>query len=498
MNPIPFSNSFVALPERFYTHQKPTPVADPSLIRVNLSLARQLGIDTDWLGTAEAAEVLAGNRIPPGAEPIATVYAGHQFGGWNPRLGDGRAVLLGEVVASDGRRFDIQLKGSGRTPYSRGGDGRAPLGPVLREYIVSEAMAAFGIPTTRSLAAVATGEPVYRQSALPGAVLTRVARSHIRVGHFQYFMASNDSEAVQLLANHVIGRDFPELQTTGSEPEAQAAGAPYLQWLEAVIDRQARLMAQWQLFGFVHGVMNTDNMLISGETIDYGPCAFMEEYEPGLCLSSIDRHGRYAFNNQPAIAQWNLTRFAECVLPLLHSDEQQAIALATQALAAFAERYETAYRQGLHRKFGLQNRSQRSDRFIENWMGDMQRLRLDFTLAFRRLADHAHPDGDATPVEYDLPAELNPLLKALEELWAVEERSAAERQQAMYAVNPAFIPRNHRIEEAIRAAEDRGDLAPFQRLVNRLAEPFVFDGSDADLAQPAAEKERVQQTFCGT
>lgn len=493
MNPIPFSNSFVALPERFYSHQKPTPVADPSLIRVNLSLARQLDIDTDWLGTAEAVEVLAGNRIPPGAEPIATVYAGHQFGGWNPRLGDGRAVLLGEVVASDGRRFDIQLKGSGRTPYSRGGDGRAPLGPVLREYIVSEAMAAFGVPTTRSLAAVATGERVYRQGALPGAVLTRVARSHIRVGHFQYFMASSDTEAVQLLTDHVIGRDFPEL-----DQPALVGASPYLRWLQAVIDRQARLIAQWQLFGFVHGVMNTDNMLISGETIDYGPCAFLEEYEPSLCLSSIDHGGRYAFNNQPAIAQWNLTRFAECVLPLLHEEEQEGIALATQALASFAERYDSEYRRGLHRKFGLQRRSQRSDRLIENWMSDMHRLQLDFTLTFRRLADHAHPDSGATPVAYELPAELKPLQQTLDELWAEEERSAGERQQDMYAVNPAFIPRNHRIEEAIRAAEDRGDLAPFQRLVNRLADPFVYDGSDADLTQPAAAQERVQQTFCGT
>lgn len=491
MNPIPFSNTFAALPERFYSQQEPIPVAHPALIRVNLTLARQLGIDTDWLETAEAVEVFAGNRVPAGAQPIATVYAGHQFGGWNPRLGDGRAVLLGEVVDATGQRFDIQLKGAGRTPYSRGGDGRSPLGPVLREYIVSEAMAALGIPTTRSLAAVATGERVYRQGALPGAVLTRVARSHIRVGHFQYFMASNDVEAVQLLADHVISREYPDLPGTVDE-------SVYVRLLKAVIARQARLIAQWQLAGFVHGVMNTDNMLISGETIDYGPCAFMEDYDPALCLSSIDHGGRYAFHNQPAIAQWNLTRFAECLLPLLAEQEAEAITLATQALTDFAGVYETAYREGLHRKLGLQARSDRSERLADALLGDMQALHLDFTLTFRRLADLAAPASGATPVAYELPAALDPLLQTLRELWAADTRADEERQRAMYAANPAFIPRNHRVEEAIRAAEDRGDLAPFQRLVERLGQPCEYDGGDADLAQPATPPERVQQTFCGT
>lgn len=500
MNPIPFTNTFVTLPDRFYSHQEPTPVANPALIRVNLTLARQLGIDTDWLATTEAVEVFAGNRIPPGAEPIATVYAGHQFGGWNPRLGDGRAVLLGEVLARDGRRFDIQLKGSGRTPYSRGGDGRAPLGPVLREFIVSEAMAALGVPTTRSLAAVATGERVYRQGALPGGILTRVARSHIRVGHFQYFMAAGDGEAVQLLADHVLARDFPDLDNgagaqDGSQPDADNR---YMALLRAVIARQAALIAQWQLLGFVHGVMNTDNMLICGETIDYGPCAFMEEYEPALCLSSIDHGGRYAFQNQPAIAQWNLTRFAECLLPLLHDDEQEGIALATRALADFAQRYEDAYRDGLHRKFGLQARSLRSDRLLDDWMGQMQALQLDFTLTFRHLADLAAPTSGAVGVDWTLPESLAPLLQQLRELWAADGRTDEVRQRDMYAVNPAFIPRNHRIEEAIRAAEDRGDLAPFQRLVERLARPHEYDGGDADLTRPAAAQERVHQTFCGT
>lgn len=491
MNPIPFSNTFARLPERFHSREAPTPVADPSPVRINVALARRLGIDAGWLSTPEAVQVLAGNRIPPGAEPIASVYAGHQFGGWNPRLGDGRAVLLGEVVDGESRRFDIQLKGSGRTPYSRGGDGRSPLGPVLREYIVSEAMAAFGIPTTRSLAAVATGERVYRGGALPGAVLTRVARSHIRVGHFQYFLGAGDPEAIQLLADHVVARDYPEIAEA-------ASGNAYLALLKGAVARQARLIAQWQLIGFVHGVMNTDNMLICGETIDYGPCAFMEEYDPTLCLSSIDHGGRYAYRNQPAIAQWNLARFAECLLPLLDEEEERALMLAREALGTFVGQYETAYHDGLHRKFGLETRSDRSDRLIESFMSQMTASQLDFTLTFRHLADLAAPASGAQAVDHELPDEFGDLLSSLRELWATEQRSVERRQEGMYAVNPSFIPRNHRVEEAIRAAEDRGDLVPFQRLVDRLAEPFVYDGSDADLTRPAVPQERVHQTFCGT
>lgn len=495
MNPIPFSNTFAHLPERFYSREAPTPVDNPGLIRINVPLARQLRIDIDWLSTPEAVQVLAGNLIPAGAEPIATVYAGHQFGGWNPRLGDGRAVLLGEVLDDEGRRFDIQLKGSGCTPYSRGGDGRAPLGPVLREYIVSEAMAAFGIPTTRSLAAVSTGERVYRQRALPGAVLTRVARSHIRVGHFQYFLGSGDTEAIQLLADHVIARDYPAI--------AETVDNAYLALLRGVIARQAELIAQWQLIGFVHGVMNTDNMLICGETVDYGPCAFMEEYDPTLCLSSIDHGGRYAYRNQPAIAQWNLTRFAECLLPLLDESEERALTFARQALDAFAGLYDSAYREGLHRKFGLTVRSDRSDKLIDSFMSQMNASQLDFTLTFRHLADLAAPTSGAAAVDHQLPDVFNPLLSSLQELWVAESAAhkpdaEEQRQQAMYAINPAFIPRNHRVEEAIRAAEDDGDLTPFQRLVDRLAEPFVYDGKDADLTRSAIPQERVGETFCGT
>ncbi len=493
MKPIPFSNSYAHLPERLFTRIEPVPVVRPQLIRVNAPLADQLGLDADWLASDDGAEVLAGNRVPEGAEPIATVYAGHQFGSWNPRLGDGRAVLLGEVLDGDGRRFDIQLKGSGRTPYSRGGDGRSPMGPVLREYIVSEAMAALGIPTTRALAAVATGERVYRTGALPGAVLTRVASSHIRVGHFQYFLSIDDREALQVLADHVIERHFPELAGQGS-----GEGGTGLMLLSAVIRRQAELIARWQLVGFVHGVMNTDNMLVCGETVDYGPCAFMEAYDPAMCLSSIDHGGRYAYRNQPAIGQWNLARFAECMLPLIEADEDRALELARHALSEYADRYEQAWREGLHCKFGLVSRSERSDRFVDGFLEHMAQTGVDFTLAFRHLADLADPDGADVPVDYALPDTFEALLADWRALCGFENRSAADRQQAMYAVNPAFIPRNHRVEEAIRAAEDRGDLTPFQRLVDRLAQPYRFDGSDADLTRPAAVGERVAQTFCGT
>ena len=308
---IRFDNSYQQLPERFYSRLAPTPVSKPGPVRFNQSLAGQLGISADWLSSTGGIESLSGNRVPTGAEPIATAYAGHQFGNWVPQLGDGRAILLGEVIGPDGQRYDIQLKGSGRTPYSRGGDGRAPLGPVLREYIVSEAMAALGVPTSRALAAVSTGDAVYREGVLPGAVLTRVAQSHIRIGTFQYFYSRQDHEGLRLLADHVISRHYPE---------AAAAGNPVQALLEGVIAAQARLIAQWQLLGFIHGVMNTDNMLLSGETIDYGPCAFMDEFHPNRVFSSIDRQGRYAYSNQPGIAHWNLANLAQTLLPLMDED----------------------------------------------------------------------------------------------------------------------------------------------------------------------------------
>src|ERR1700674_2567599 len=341
---FPFQNTYAALPDGFFARVAPTPVASPRQIKLNRPLATQLGLDPDRLESPEGTEILAGKRVPGGADPIAMAYAGHQFGHFVPQLGDGRAILLGEVIDADGIRRDIQLKGSGPTPFSRRGDGRAALGPVLREYIVSEAMAALGIPTTRSLAAVITGESVIRETALPGAVLTRVASSHIRVGTFQYFAARGDTDGVRRLADHVIGRPYPHL------PDAVR---PYHALLEGVIARQAELVARWLLVGFIHGVMNTDNTSISGETIDYGPCAFMDHYDPATVFSSIDAQGRYAYANQPRIALWNLTRLAECLLPLLADDQGKAIAEAQEILGAFVEKFATAYQAGLRSKIGL-------------------------------------------------------------------------------------------------------------------------------------------------
>jgi len=326
---VRFDNTYARLPERFFARLDPAPVAAPRLVRVNAGLAERLGLDPEGLASPEGVEVLAGNRVPDGAEPVALAYAGHQFGQFVPRLGDGRAILLGEVVGRDGVRRDLQLKGSGRTPFSRRGDGRAALGPVLREYIVSEAMAALGVPTTRSLAAVATGEPVFRETALPGAVLARVTASHIRVGTFQFFAARGDAEAVRLLADYAIARHYPE---------AAAAENAYRALLDAVVARQAELVARWLLVGFVHGVMNTDNASVAGETIDYGPCAFLDAYDPAAVFSSIDSFGRYAYGSQPRVAQWNLARLAECLLPLLGEDQERALAGAQGALSAFAPR----------------------------------------------------------------------------------------------------------------------------------------------------------------
>lgn len=490
--PIVFDNRYARLPTRFHSRLAPTPVAHPELIRGNVSLAVHLGIDPGWLLTDEAVEIWAGNRLPPGSEPIATVYAGHQFGGWNPQLGDGRAILLGEVVGRDGQRYDIQLKGSGRTPYSRGGDGRSPLGPVLREYILSEAMAALGIPTTRSLAAVTSGEVVYRERALPGAILTRVARSHIRVGHFQYFLARQDTEALRLLADHVIERDFPQ---------ARQSDNPYLALLREAISRQAQLIAQWQLVGFIHGVMNTDNMLVCGETIDYGPCAMMDHYDPEACFSSIDHGKRYAYRNQPAIAHWNLSWLAQALLPLLTEvvgDPDLALAQAQVVLDGFVGEYEQAWNLGLHRKLGLAAMNETSVALTVKLLAVMAEHRLDMTLTFRRLADLTAPGRTAQAVDYPLPPACEALGEQIRELHHQEGYGEEELQDAMYAANPAFVPRNHLVQAAIRAAEEDGDFSPFHRLVERLANPWTYCGSDADLARPPRPDEMVRRTFCGT
>ena len=488
---FPFKNSYATLPANFFARVAPTPVASPRLIKLNRPLAIHLGLDPDRLSGLEGAEILAGTRIPDGADPIAMAYAGHQFGHFVPQLGDGRAILLGEVINADGVRRDIQLKGSGPTPFSRRGDGRAALGPVLREYIVSEAMATLGIPTTRSLAAVVTGESVMRETLLPGAVLTRVASSHIRVGTFQYFAARGDTEGVRRLADHVIGRHYPQLAN---------ADRPYHALLEAVIARQADLVARWLLVGFIHGVMNTDNSSISGETIDYGPCAFMDHYDPATVFSSIDEQGRYAYANQPRIALWNLTRLAECLLPLFSDQQDKAISEAQSALGDFAERFDTAYQAGLRSKLGLFTTRDGDPALAQDLLDAMAKNQADFTLTFRRLSDAAlDPSGDrevrqlfADPAAYDE--------------WALhwrqrigdEPQAAAVRRTAMRAVNPAFIPRNHLIEAVIEAAVNRDDFAPFEELLTVLSHPYEDQPAFAFYADPPEPHQRVLQTFCGT
>jgi len=482
-----FDNSYARLPDRFYVRQAPVPVADPKLIRVNHALARQLGIDPEWLESAEGVNVIAGNRVPDGAEPIATVYAGHQFGSWNPRLGDGRAILLGEVIGSDGERYDLQLKGSGITPFSRMGDGRAPLGPIVREYLVSEAMAALGVPTCRTLAAVTSGEAVYRETRLDGGVLVRVAKSHIRIGTLQYFASQQDIDGMRLLVEHVIARHYPR---------AAEADNPVLAMFEQVLERQARLIAQWQTLGFIHGVMNTDNMLLSGETIDYGPCAFMDGYDSSAVYSSIDHGGRYAYRNQPGIAHWNLACLAQTLLPLFADDEEKATELAQTALDSFPERYAAAYIERLREKFGLAEEQAGDVDLMQEFLALLERGQSDFTLAFRRLAELT---GGTSGVEslFDFPNYFDDWLERWRERCDRETVDAQTRGRQMAAANPVFVPRNHLVEAAIASAYD-GDFAPFHRLLERLERPYEYAGDDADLATPPRPEQVVQQTFCGT
>ncbi|MCB1750099.1 MAG: YdiU family protein [Gammaproteobacteria bacterium] len=487
-----FDNSYARLPPRFYTRLHPTPVAAPGLIRVNSALARHLRIDPDWLQSAEGVAVIAGNRIPAGADPIATVYAGYQFGGWSPQLGDGRAILLGEVIGADGVRYDIQLKGSGRTPYSRNGDGRAPLGPVLREYIVSEAMAALGIPSSRVLAAVTSGEWVMREGAEPGGVLVRVAQSHIRIGTFQFFASSQDLDAVRLLADHVIQRHYPEVSL---------ADNPYLALLENVIAQQARLIASWQLVGFIHGVMNTDNMLVSGETIDYGPCAFMDAFDPAAVFSSIDHHGRYAYNNQPGIAHWNLAGLAQVLLPLLDRDPDKALALAQDSIDSFPQLYQNAYLQGMRRKLGLAESARDDAMLIQDLLDIMAEQESDFTLTFRCLSELADADRETASGLaglFELPQAFTPWLSRWRQRLAADSGDSATRRAEMLSVNPACIARNHLVQAAIEAAVIRQDFAPFHDLVDRLAQPYDHHQRDAYYAAPPRPDQLVRQTFCGT
>jgi uncharacterized protein YdiU (UPF0061 family) len=500
--PFTFDNTYARELEGFFVPWRPAPAPEPRLLFLNRPLAEDLGLDAQSLDGPAGAAIFTGNALPEGAQPIAQAYAGHQFGGFSPQLGDGRALLIGEVIDRQGRRRDIAFKGSGRTPFARGGDGKAAVGPMLREVLLGEAMHALGIPTTRALAVAATGAPVQREQALPGAVLTRVASSHIRVGTFEYFAARGEQEQVRRLAQYALARHDPTL-ADGDQP--------FLALLRAVAERQAELVAQWMNAGFIHGVMNTDNMAISGETIDYGPCAFLEAYDPGTVFSSIDQHGRYAYGNQPSIAQWNLARLAESLLALIADDPDEAVPLVMEILDDFPVRYRRALLQGQRAKLGLR-RADAADEpadiaLAEDWLVLLHDGKVDYTLAWRRLADAAA--GDEAPLRALFTDPLAP------DAWLARWRArcdsedgttgsdapaaAAARAGAMRRVNPRVIPRNHRVEEALSAASSDGNLQPFDKLLAALRRPFDDDADLAPYAEPApAEVTACYRTFCGT
>ena len=478
-NPIPFNNTYARLPERFYSKQGAVPVPAPKLLRVNTALAPELGIDLAWLETPEALNVFSGNSTADGSEPLAQAYAGHQFGGFSPQLGDGRALLLGEVVDQHGTRRDIQLKGSGRTPFSRGGDGKSALGPVLREYIVSEAMHALGVPTTRALAAVTTGENVLRQEGhLAGGVFTRVASSHIRVGTFQYFFARNDTDALRELADYTIARHYPE---------AADAEEPYISLLEHVIEAQAKLIPQWMALGFIHGVMNTDNTAISGETIDYGPCAFMDDFDPNCVFSSIDRDGRYAWGSQPGMARWNLSRFAETLLPLISEGSDVALETVKKSLGTFNRLFRTEYDNRFRAKFGLAVDTPLD--IVKSGLNLLSKQAVDYTLFFRHLT---HGNLSELNALFKDPALLDNWYSA----WEIATQSTPN-SSAMQQSNPILIPRNHRVEHAIQAAYGN-DYAPFHQLVDALENPYEERNEFSAYEQAPKPDEIVHQTFCGT
>jgi len=492
----PFEHSYGALPAHFYAEIPPAPVPEPVLLRLNHALAEELGLDPDWLMSADGVAMLAGNRLPHTARPIAMAYAGHQFGQFVPSLGDGRAILLGEVVDRAGRRRDVQLKGAGRTPFSRSGDGRAVLGPVLREYILGEAMQGLRIPTTRALAMVATGEPVFRDGPEPGAILTRVAASHIRVGTFEYFARRGDVDAVRTLADYLIRRHDPDLADSDE---------PYAELLAAVAARQGELIARWLLVGFIHGVMNTDNMALSGETIDYGPCAFMDAYDPNQVYSSIDRFGRYAYGQQPSIGLWNLTQLANCLLPLLDDDIEAGKTKARAALDAYGQAFEPAYYGGLRAKIGLIDQpgadKAADDELVQDLLGRMAAHGADFTNTFRGLSDAAsHNPATLAPVRalFTEPAAFDEWAERWGIRLAEQPEPDATRRARMRALNPVYIPRNHRIQEVIDAATERGDLEPLDRLLTIVSAPFEDHPAAAEYGRPPMAHEVVQQTFCGT
>lgn len=477
-----FDNSYARLPELLFSRAEPTPVRSPKLAILNHPLAASLGLSVQALQSEAVIAVFAGNQVPEGASPLAQAYAGHQFGYFN-MLGDGRAVLLGEQISPQGKRVDIQLKGSGRTPYSRGGDGRAALGPMLREYIISEAMHALGIPTTRSLAVVTTGQFITREKELPGAVLTRVAASHIRVGTYEYLAQFGTDQDLRIFADYTIDRHYPDIE---------AGDNRYLALLEEVIKRQASLIAKWQLVGFIHGVMNTDNMTISGETIDYGPCAFMDAYDPATVFSSIDTQGRYAYGNQPYIAGWNLARFAETLLPLLHDDQEQAIKLAQDKISGFMDLYEGNWLEGMRAKLGIFNEEDPDKELMNDLLGLMEKYRADYTNTFRALTLDTAGDTDLFGA---------PEFVQWHERWEArlgrQQESEAASKQLMRSSNPAVIPRNHRVEEALEAASEQEDYSVMERLLTVLSDPFAYSAEqDEYCTLPVSTK--PYRTYCGT
>ncbi|WP_202077893.1 protein adenylyltransferase SelO [Caldalkalibacillus salinus] len=478
-----FDNTYIDLPSSFFSMIDPVPVRSPELTILNEDLAASLGLDDEVLQSDEGIAVFAGNNVPEGTKPLAQAYAGHQFGHFT-MLGDGRAVLIGEHITPSGERLDIQLKGSGRTPYSRGGDGRATLGPMLREYIISEAMHALGIPTTRGLAVVTTGEIVLREKELPGAILTRVADSHIRVGTFQYAANMGKDEDLKNLADYTIERHFSALKDENQ---------PYLALLKDVVDRQASLIAKWQLVGFIHGVMNTDNMTISGETIDYGPCAFMDTYDPATVFSSIDTQGRYAYGNQPPIGGWNLARFAESLLPLLHDDQEEAVKLAQDVVSDYPKRVEQYWLNGMRAKLGLFHEEKEDKSLIQDLLRLMKEQGADFTNTFRAITFDQLEDTDLQDASD---------FKQWYEQWQVrrnrQKESADDAQQLMKKSNPAVIPRNHRVEEALEAAVERGDYSVMTQLLEVLSKPYAHTPDQEAYTTPPPPSDRPYRTFCGT
>lgn len=476
-------NSYANLPDKFYSTINPNPVEAPKLVVLNESLTKELGLNVEALKGEDALNVFAGNKVPEGGSSLAQAYAGHQFGNFT-MLGDGRALMVGEQITPKGNRLDIQLKGSGRTPYSRGGDGRAALGPMLREYIISEAMHGLGIPTTRSLAVVTTGEPVIRETNLPGAIMTRVASSHLRVGTFEFARQWGSVDELHALADYAIERHYPNVKDDEN---------PYLSFYKEVIKRQASLIAKWQLTGFIHGVMNTDNMTISGETIDYGPCAFMDKYDPATVFSSIDVQGRYAYGNQPSIGGWNLARFAETLIPLFHDDQEKAVEMAQEALSDYGDQFNSNWMSGMRAKLGLFNEEKEDEALIKELLNLMKDHSADYTNTFRALTLHKKEDTKL----FNSP-DFDEWYKNWQERLERQTGSKESSDELMRNSNPAVIPRNHRVEEALEAAVQNEDYSVMEKLLNALSNPFAYSPEQEKYCKLSPENGGSYRTFCGT